>query len=297
MKIYVPPIKSQGIKTKLVPWIKECIDWNGEGRWVEPFVGTGVVGFNVAPEHGLFCDGNPHIINFYREVNAGKITPRIVREFLEDRGNKLSQRGEEYYYEVRDIFNGQKEPLDFLFLNRCCFNGIIRFNRKGEFNVPFGHKPDRFSKSYITKIVNQVDYVYRLARVSDWEFRHQGFRDTFTEITAMDFMYCDPPYVGRHVDYFNGWDDQNERHLFQLLTECPCNFILSTWHSNQHRKNHFIDLLWSNFTILTKEHFYHVGAKETNRKPMLEALVLNYTPSLSETETALKEEQLTLFEL
>jgi DNA adenine methylase len=54
--------------------------------------------------------------------------------------------------------------------------------------------------------------------------------------------------------------------------------MLSTWHSNQHRSNPYIDKFWSKFIIVNREHFYHVGAKETNRKPMLEAIVMNYQP-------------------
>lgn len=88
-----------------------------------------------------------------------EITSYKVREFLEKEGKKLSADDDKYYYEVRDRFNKNHNPLDFLFINRSCFNGMIRFNRKGEFNVPYGHKNNRFSKAYITKIVNQIKYV------------------------------------------------------------------------------------------------------------------------------------------
>lgn len=54
--IIVPPIKSQGIKTKLVPWIKECASHVSYDRWVEPFMGTGVVAFNIQPKSALLCD-------------------------------------------------------------------------------------------------------------------------------------------------------------------------------------------------------------------------------------------------
>lgn len=123
--------------------------WNERGRWIEPFVGSGVVGFNVAPSTALFSDSNPHIIRFYSAINTGLITPGIAREFLVSEGENLSKHGKDYYYEVRERFNCTQAPLDFLFLNRSCFNGMIRFNSQGQFNVPFGHKPERFSKAYI----------------------------------------------------------------------------------------------------------------------------------------------------
>ena len=61
-KIYVPPIKIQGIKTKLIPVIKQNISLGKNTLWIEPFMGSGAVGFNVRPERALFADINPHII-------------------------------------------------------------------------------------------------------------------------------------------------------------------------------------------------------------------------------------------
>lgn len=296
MKVYIPPIKCQGIKSKIVPLIRRSLEWDGNGKWIEPFMGSGVVGFNVLPQDAIFADSNPHLIDFYNALASGKIDGFKVRKFLEKHGEKLSDLGADYYYEVRESFNKHHDPLDFLFLNRSCFNGVIRFNQKGGFNVPFGHKPNRFAKAYVTKIVNQFNYVYVAAKQFNWSFICQDFRDTLAQSSDQDFVYCDPPYVGRHVDYFDSWDEQLELELFNLLDNLTCKFILSTWHSNIHRENQFIKTLWSKFDILTKEHFYHVGAKENNRKSMLEALVMNFTPKHTYEELIEKPCQHTLFE-
>jgi len=279
MKVLIPPIKCQGIKSKLVSWIRDNVKWDGLGRWIEPFMGSGVVGFNMRPKKAIFCDNNPHIINFYNEIKSGTINPVIIRQFLKSEGQKLSENGQDYYYEVRKRFNKQHNPLDFLFLNRACFNGVIRFNSSSEFNVPYGHKHERFSQSYITKIVNQVKWVSELIGLNDWEFLCQDFRITLSTTTNRDFVYCDPPYIGRHTDYYNSWSEKDEKSLYRLLISGEANFILSTWHSNQHRENSYINDLWSEFNILTRDHFYHIGAKELNRKPMLEALVISYKPN------------------
>ena len=137
MKVHVPPIKSQGIKTKLVPWIKSIVPDEFNGKWIEPFAGTGVVGFNMVPKHALMCDTNPHIINFYSAIKDGRITPEIVRKRLSEEGSLLQEKGDIHYYDIRERFNEKHEPLDFLFINRSGFNGMIRFNRKGGFNTPF----------------------------------------------------------------------------------------------------------------------------------------------------------------
>ena len=202
-KVFVPPLKIQCIKTKLVPLIKSTVMLHKDSLWIEPFMGSGVVGFNIAPSRAIFSDTNPHIINFYKQIQNGKITPYIVRCFLEEEGKKLSKLDDEYYYEVRKRFNQYHNPLDFLFLNRSCFNGMMRFNKNNEFNVPYGHKPLRFSKAYITKIVNQVAYVESKIKENDWKFLCQSFEDTILCGDENSFIYCDPPYIDRNVDYFD----------------------------------------------------------------------------------------------
>ncbi|MGC1376752.1 MAG: Dam family site-specific DNA-(adenine-N6)-methyltransferase [Anaerolineales bacterium] len=294
MTVKVPPLKCQGIKTKLTEWIKDHAALETTGTWFEPFMGSGVVGFNVRPHRAVFVDVNPHIVAFYNAVKTGEITAGIAKEFLEHEGAILQEKGESYYYEVRERFNKDHHCLDFLFLNRACFNGVMRFNKKGFFNVPFGHKPERFAKSYVTKIANQIKYVTQATGQYDWDFVCGDFRKTIVSATQADFIYCDPPYIGRHVDYFNSWGEQDEQELYDLLNVTPAKFILSTWHSNRHRSNPAIEKYAYRFMILTREHFYHVGASEENRNPMLEAIVLNYNP-LPSVEAEL-EKQLALFE-
>jgi DNA adenine methylase len=281
LKVSVPPIKSQGIKTKLVPWIHSIIPDDFNGVWIEPFMGTGAVAFNVAPERALLCDSNPHLINFYRAIAAGSITPEVVKAYLESEGGLLLAKGEAHYYDIRERFNAEHAPLDFLFLNRAGFNGMIRFNRKGGFNIPFCRKPQRFAQSYVTKITNQVAWVSKLIKAKQFTFKCQDFTATLAEASPADIIYCDPPYIDRHADYYNGWDDPQERELFTKLSEFQGKFIVSTWHHNDYRDNTYIAALWSQHKVLTQEHFYHVGGKESNRKPMVEALVTNYTTRIN----------------
>jgi len=291
--VFVPPVKCQGIKTKLVPEIKRLAVPQEFDRWIEPFCGSCVVALNVQPKRALLSDANLHIIRLYKEIQVGIITPAIARGYLEDEGENLRKVGEAHYYEIRNRFNTQPNSLDFLFLNRSCFNGVIRFNRSGRFNVPFGHKPDRFAKAYITKIANQIRRVSEAAGNHDWEFVVADFAKTIAVATENDFIYCDPPYAGRHTDYFNQWSENDERRLFQLLENTQARFVLSTWHSNRYRTNQAIENRWRDphFQIITRDHFYHVGATEELRHKMVEALIVNFplpeaTPDVPRFEQA-----------
>ena len=272
----VPPIKSQGIKTKLVPWIASAVPDGFSGRWIEPFLGTGAVALNLAPHDAILGDINPHLINFYSALSYDMITPDIVKDYLEREGGKLRDVGEAHYYFIRDRFNETGDPLDFLFVNRAGFNGMIRFNRKGGFNIPFCRKPNRYAQAYVTKITNQTLWAYRMIKAKRFTFYCQDFEKTVAMAGAGDILYCDPPYIGRHVDYYSGWDEANENKLADMLSETPAKFILSSWHHNDFRQNEYMKTLWSRFNIATKDHFYHVGGREQNRNPVVEALVTNF---------------------
>ncbi len=279
MKVIVPPIKSQGIKTKLVPWIMDVAQRShSQGKWIEPFLGTGVVAFNSGFKNALLNDSNPHIIDFYKGIQKGIITPAIVRHYLELEGKKLLASPENGYVRfriVRDRFNKHYSPLDFLFLSRTGFNGMMRFGKKGNWNIPFCKKPNRFSQAYVTKIVNQVASVKSVI-TDNWILTSKNFLEIIPLANKEDIIYCDPPYYGRYVDYYNGWTEKDEEQLFNLLRETKAKFILSTWHHNDYRENEMIKKFWGKFNIVTRDHFYHSGGKIENRRTIVEALVCNY---------------------
>lgn len=272
--ILVPPIKCQGIKTKLVPFIKKTVVRDPNGVWIEPFMGSGVVAFNLVPQRAILADKNQYIIALYQNLQNGTITSKDVRNFLEYHGSQLEKFGAEYYLQMRNEFNQNKEPLYFLFLNRSDFNGMIRFNRRGEFNVPFCQKPSRFSKAYITKICNQVDSVANIIRANDWVFKNCSWQETFNLAAEQDYIYLDPPYIGRDTSYVGEWPEEEAVLLAQYAHNTPANVCLSMWKENEFRRNQHLYDHWSDFAWHEQAHFYHLGAKESNRHPMIEVLAI-----------------------
>ena len=271
----IPPVKTQGIKTKLVSLIAESIKWPGNGRWIEPFLGSGVVAFNIAPAQALLADTNEYIINLYLGIGAGAIDGAAVRRHLEREGSLLLKRGEEHYYAVRKRFNAGGDPLDFVFLNRACFNGMVRFNSKGEFNVPFCRKPNRFRPALITKIVNQIEWVGAAMKGKDWQFVAQDWRTTIADAGPQDMIYCDPPYVGRHTDYYNNFSDDEADELARALTSTSASFALSMWLENKYRRNSYVDRWFADFPQRPVSHFYHLGSHESLRNQMTEVVILS----------------------
>lgn len=301
-KVMVPPIKSQGIKTKLINFIAESIYWDGSGKWIEPFMGSGSVVLNLQPERALICDTNHHLINIYKSIQNKDLTADKLRRFLEIEGEKLKVQGEPYYYEVRERFNEYGSSYDFIFLNRSCFNGMIRFNSKGGFNVPFCKKEERFRQAYITKICNQVSWASSVIEGKDWEFIAQDWKETLSveNVEKNDFVYLDPPYIGRNADYFNKWGDEDATLLEERIKSLSCGFAYSMWLRNIYRENERLLNSFQGYELRTFTHFYHLGAKESLRNEMEEALILKFNKDFHPPKNKLEREfatnQLDLFD-
>lgn len=108
-RVQVPPIKTQGIKTKLVPFIAANIRWDGTGRWIEPSMGSGVVLFTTGAARALAADSNTHLVRFYRAVQEGLVNPTSARLHLESEGAIL-RSDSEHFYRVRERFNAVGDP-------------------------------------------------------------------------------------------------------------------------------------------------------------------------------------------
>jgi DNA adenine methylase len=154
------------------------------------------------------ADSNPDLINLYRRLVAeGEDFIRYCRRLFTPAHNNA-----ERYYALRDQFNrlrdGRRRQALFLYLNRHCYNGLCRYNSRGELNMPFG----RFKRPYFP---DQEMRAFAAAGQRA-EFIVAGFRDTMKLARRGDVVYCDPPYVplsrtAHFTDYHVGgfdWNDQ-----------------------------------------------------------------------------------------
>ena len=106
-----------------------------------------------------------------------------------------------------------------------------------------------------------------------------------------DFVYLDPPYIGRHTDYYNNWTDDDAIELAEVSSKLKCGFGLSMWKENRYRENVHLDEHWNGYVTKTFSHFYHLGSKEEFRNEMIEALVLK-----KENVANLKDDRIARFE-
>lgn len=180
-----PFLKWAGNKYPIIGRIKDALP--SGNCLIEPFVGSGAVFLNTEYSRYVLADNNIDLINLY------KVLQREGNKFI-DFSKKLfvpENNAEKVFYKLRDKFNATKssrlKSALFIYLNKHCFNGLCRYNLKGEFNVPFG----RYKKPYFPEIEMQ----YFTKKAANAIFKHADFVKTMNSAKPGDVVYCDPPYV------------------------------------------------------------------------------------------------------
>jgi DNA adenine methylase len=192
-----PPLKWAGGKRWQVPHVANYWMPHFERRLVEPFCGGLAIALGLRPQRALLNDANPHLVNFYRWLRKG-LRPSIEMK-----------KDETLFYRYRERFNelvrtGRQTTREaaelFYYMNRTAYNGLCRFNSRGEFNVPFGQ--------YKTVYYAESFEGYK-STFAGWEFMTGDFADL--PLQPDDFVYADPPYDVEFTTYSQGgfsWEDQ-----------------------------------------------------------------------------------------
>lgn len=180
-----PFLKWAGNKYQIVERIRAVLP-PGK-RLIEPFVGSGAVFVNTAYPCNLLADANGDLITLYQQLQAGgRDFIEYTRTFFTAENNNA-----EAYYALRKRFNttsavSEKAAL-FVYLNKYCFNGLCRYNAKGEFNVPFG----KYTKPYFP----EAEMIFFHQRSAQACFGQAQFGETMERAEPGDVVYCDPPYI------------------------------------------------------------------------------------------------------
>jgi DNA adenine methylase len=192
-----PPLKWAGGKRWLVPHVQPLWERHADRRYVEPFCGGLALPLALKPERALLNDANRHLIGFYRWLQDGL----EIRVEMDNDKTLYYQHRETFNQLVRDGDGESHTAAEiFYYLNRTCYNGLCRFNRKGEFNVPFG--------SY-RRINYMRDFYPYQAALERWDFSAGDFETI--DLQPDDFVYADPPYDVEFTSYSQqgfDWADQ-----------------------------------------------------------------------------------------
>jgi len=289
-----PFLKWAGGKTQLIEQIKEQLPNNIETNkftYIEPFVGSGAVLFWMLEqypnlERAIINDINQDLTNSYLTIkhNVQELI-QILKEWEVEYHNIAENQEvkKEYYYEKRSLFNTRNSDQTtqsalFIFLNRTCFNGLYRVNRKNEFNVPIG--------SYKTPQICNEENLLAVAEVlQKVEILNGDFSETLNYADNNTFFYFDPPYKPlNETSSFNSYakDEFNDAEQIRLKEFCEIldnqnyQWILSNSDvKGKDINNNFFDDLYASFNIMRVNARRSINANPSKRGQLTELLITN----------------------
>jgi DNA adenine methylase len=268
-------------------------------QYVEPFVGSGAVFFEVVQKFTIkkafISDINQDLILAYRVIQKN---PDALLELLEKYQNRYNTRPmdkrKDLFLEVRKQFNAQRTKISYqrfskreikraaqlIFLNKTCFNGLFRLNSKKEFNVPFGN--------YKKPKIWDVDNIQAVSKIlQNTEIQCANYQAIFDKADENTFIYFDPPYrplsqTARFTSYTDSpFTDIEQTQLavfFQKLAEeKPAKLMLSNSDpKNQNPNDHFFENLYGDYYIHRVRANRMINSNAQKRGPINELLITNY---------------------
>ena len=227
MANFQPVIKWSGSKRSQADEIIKYFPTNID-TYYEPFIGGASIlrklmecSDSIHVDKYVCSDLNKGLIDLWNNI---KTYPSEVSTYYEKLWKELNidddkERKKQYFYKVRERYNKEHNPLDFMFIMRTTTNGMPRYNKNGDFNNSFHVTRDGIIPDKLHKIVDEWSTLLNKYNV---EFRHCSF----TDIIPMedDFMYMDPPYANTKGMYFGNFNQQT---LFDYLRKIKCGFLMS----------------------------------------------------------------------
>ena len=289
-----PFLKWAGGKTQLIEQIKKQIPRNIKTNgftYIEPFVGSGAVLFWLLEEFpnlekAIINDINQDLTNSYLTIkhNVADLIPILKKWETEYHSiSENQEKKKKYYYEKRNLFNSRNSDQTtqsalFIFLNRTCFNGLYRVNRKNEFNVPIG--------SYKTpQICNEENLIAVSKVLQKVTILNGDFSETLKYADKNTFFYFDPPYKPlNETSSFNSYakDEFNDSEQIRLKEFCEeldkkgHQWILSNSDvKGKDINNNFFDELYASFNILRVNARRSINANPNKRGQLTELLITN----------------------
>jgi DNA adenine methylase len=274
-----PFVKWAGGKSQLIPQIIRLMP-SRFARYFEPFLGGGAVFFHTASynRNAFLSDINVDLINAYKIIRNNVEELITALKYHQD---EYSKSPKSYYYQLRDKTKGLNKienAARFITLNKTCYNGLYRVNKKGLFNVPIG----RYKNPLICDPVN----LRKMSIVLSQSASYLGVIDykkiLVEKADKDDFVYLDPPFhpisnTANFTSYTNSgfsFEDQKElATIFKELTRRGCKLLLSNSNTEEIRR------LYSDFSHLTELALVNrsINAVGSKRVGHVELLIRNYT--------------------
>lgn len=266
-----------GGKYKLLPQILPLFP-EDINTFVDLFCGGCNVAVNVDAKNIICNDIEPHVIDFYK--NVSQLTGEVAKDKILEIVDKysLSKTNQEGFLECRRDYNTNQTWDMFYAVVSHAFNYQIRYNKNGEYNMPFGKDRSSFNPSLQKKFVEFIDTLYEKNII----FTNKDFASMkIDKLGSQDFVYADPPYLITCASYNeqDGWNEEKERQLLELLDRLDSKGIKFALSNVLYHKGKTNDILveWcEKYNVHHLNHTYSNCSYHGNKGSSDEVLICNY---------------------
>ena len=245
--------------------------------FVDLFGGGFNVGVNVTAEHIIYNDICKPVVELLDYIKAHDISELLTEIDTYINQYNLTKENREGFLTLRDDYNkGNKTPIKFYVLLCYAFNNQIRFNSKGDYNMPFGKDRSSFNPTLRQKFIDFVEVVHN----KDCIFTNDSFNEfDFSDFDENDFVYCDPPYFSSVATYneSGGWTEQNEQDLLNLLDELNEKGIRWALSNNLKYDNPLLDKWKDKYNVhYLNGDYSNCNYHKKDKSADIEVLITNY---------------------
>ena len=281
MKYVKSCLNYTGGKYKLLPQIMPLFP-EDINMFVDLFCGGCNVGINVNAKKIVCNDSEKVIIDLYNDWKNGECDEllNVLKETISK--YELSKTNKEGFEKIRKDYNdGNKEWFMFYAMLMHSFNYQIRFNKNGEYNMPFGKDRSCFNQSTENNFINFINEIHN----KNIFFTNNDFKELKIEkLKEDDFVYCDPPYLITCASYNekDGWNEIKEKQLLKLLDSLNDNnikFALSNVLENKGKRNEILIEWCKKYNVHYLNNSYsncNYHAKDKSKNSTVEVLITNY---------------------
>ena len=275
------PLNYVGGKYKLLPQILPYFPDN-INTFVDLFGGGFNVGINIEAKQIICNDLETVVIDLFKELKSlsSEEALKILKDTIEKYG--LSKTNEEGFKKIREDYNkGNRSWNMFYAMLTHAFNYQIRFNKQGEYNMPFGRNRSSFNPNLEKKFIKFID---KLGEINVIFFNSDFNKIKIDMLGKDDFVYCDPPYLVTCASYNeqDGWNETKERELLELLDNLNARgikFALSNVLENKGKTNEILKVWAEKYNVHYLNYSYgncNYHAKDKSENSTVEVLITNY---------------------
>jgi DNA adenine methylase len=226
------------------------------------FCGSGVVSLNVLADKYVMSDISHETIELHERISNIEFCKYVMSH------SSKFEHSKEGYLNLREYYNRTRQTSDLLLLLYRSFSNQMRFNKRGDFNTPYGNR----NTIGWDKLVHHSQFLSS----NDVQLNNCSFERSLGHAQADDFVFLDPPYFNSVATYNEGWNDSHEEDLYDAVSKLPCKWMMTNTLSNRGIDNDRLIKFSEDYNVYPIDSTFNYDKFRKTEHVKLEVIITNY---------------------